>query len=173
MRLFIAIDFPEDVKKEIEKIQKKLPQFQGKLTERENLHLTLKFLGEVDDSLVEDIKKRLNKIKLKKFDVEVDSLGYFSPSVIKIVWLHVAGCEKIQKEIDEKLEELFAKEKGFMSHLTIARVKSPGDKLRFIKELVGMKFDRIKVNISSFKLKSSTLTPEGPIYKDVLEVKLS
>ena len=61
MRTFIAIDIPDSIKNEIIKIQNSLPEFIGKKTEKENLHLTLKFLGEIDEEKIELIKKELRE----------------------------------------------------------------------------------------------------------------
>lgn len=172
MRVFIAVDFPEEVKKEIIRIQKRLPEFSGKLTEKENLHLTLKFLGEIDEKLVEEVKKKLKEIKFEKFSAEIDLLGYFNPAFIKIIWLHVSNCEEIQHEVEEKLVGMFKPEARFMSHLTIARVKNVEDKRIFTSELKKIDIEKTKFVVKSIKLKSSELTPEGPIYTDLLEIKL-
>jgi len=172
MRTFIALDLPLDVRREIKKIQTKLPEFSGKLTEIENLHLTLKFLGEIDDEKINEIEKRLEKIKIKKIDAEIDSIGVFSESFIKIVWLHIAGCEKLQEEVDNKLEDLFPKENRFMSHITIARVKNIKNKKEFLEKIKKIKIEKIKFSINSFKLKKSILTGEKPVYEDLLEIKL-
>ena len=158
MRVFIAIDIPKNIRKEIVAIQNNLPEFSGKKTEPENLHLTLKFLGEIDEEKVEEVKKKLSEIKFRKFQAELSEIGVFTPSFLKIIWVKLGGCDEIQKEVDKKLEGLFAKEKRFMSHLTIARVKNVNDRRRFL--------------VNSIKLKKSTLTPEKPIYEDVLEIKL-
>ncbi len=165
MRTFIAIDIPEEIKKEIVKVQEQLPEFKGKLTERENLHLTLKFLGEVDEKKAEEIKLRLREIKSKKIESEIDSIGIFSEEFIKIIWLHMANCEKLQKEIDNGLKELFEKEKRFMGHLTIARVKKIKDKKKFISELNKIKIPSMKFTINNFELKKSVLTEKGSIYE--------
>ena len=173
MRTFISIEIPEEVKKEIVKIQKSLPEFQGKLTEEENLHLTLKFLGEVDEEQIEKIKEKLREIKFNKFETEVDSIGVFSENFIKIVWLHMTNCEELQKQIDEALENMFEKEDRFMSHLTIARVKNIKDKKKFLEELKKMKIDKMKFSVSSFNLKNSILTKEKPVYEIIEEYSLN
>ena len=152
MRTFISLDIPEEIKKEITKIQSQLLEFIGKKTETENLHLTLKFLGEIDEKKIEKVKKRLREIKFEKFETEVDSIGVFSEKFIRIVWLHLSNCDELQKEIDEKLKDLFEKEKRFMSHLTIARVKNVKDKKIFLG-----------------KLKESVLSEKGPIYGTIEE----
>src|SRR3989338_347573 len=118
MRAFIAVDIPEKIKREIVKIQNSLPEFKGKTTEPENLHLTLKFLGEVNQEALEKVKNKLKSIKFEQFETEIDSIGTFNA---RIVWLHMAGCEELQRKIDGSLKGLFLPEKRFMSHLTIAR----------------------------------------------------
>jgi len=129
MRVFIAINLPEVIKEECVGIQKELEKkdlFRGKFTEKENLHLTLKFLGEIDKEDLERIKEKLKEIKFKEFELELGEIGVFSPKFIKIIWLELIGegIFSLQKEIDNCLLELFERERRFMSHLTIARVKS-------------------------------------------------
>lgn len=111
MRLFISLDIPEKIKKEILEIQNNLPEFKGKKTEKQNLHLTLKFLGEVSESKLEEIKNKLSEIKLSGFKTKISKIGFFSKSEIRIIWLSMSDCEKLQEEIDEKLKEIFPKEK--------------------------------------------------------------
>ncbi len=172
MRTFISIDIPEEIKKEIKKIQSQLPEFHGKKTETENLHLTLKFLGEIDDEKIEEVKKKLREIKFEKFETEIDSIGVFSEKFIRIIWLHLVNGDELQKEIDEKLKDLFEKEKRFRSHLTIARVKSIRDKKRFLEKLKEIEIPKIKFVVEEFKLKESVLLKERPIYKTIIEYKL-
>lgn len=172
MRVFIAVDLPEEIKKEIKKVQKLLPEFLGKKTEEENLHLTLKFLGEIDEKKIEEIKRRLEEIKEIRFEAEIDALGFFNEDFIKIIWLHLDGCEKLQKEVDEKLKDLLPKEKRFMSHLTIARVKNIKNKENFLKKFNKIKINPLSFTVESFKLKKSILTASKPIYEDLLEIKL-
>lgn len=174
MRAFIAIELPEDVLREIVKIQKSLPEFSGKLTERENIHLTLKFLGEIDEDKVEEVKTRLREIKFEKFSCEIDEIGVFNSDFIKIVWVHLKSEEllKLQKEIDDKLKSLSEPERRFMSHVTIARVKNC-DKKKFLAGLDKIKINKMKFEVDNFKLRKSNLTPSGPIYSVIEEFNLS
>lgn len=123
-RCFISIELPENVKKEIKKIQDSLPEFIGKKTEIQNLHLTLKFLGEIDNNKIEIVKKKLFDIKFDRLNCNINSIGVFSEDFIKIVWVYLDGCSEIQKKVDSALKNLFKKEERFMSHITIARIKS-------------------------------------------------
>ncbi len=167
MRCFISIEIPDKIKKQIIQIQNKLPSFKGKITESENLHLTLKFLGEVNEDKINEIRKKLSEIKFKKFEVETDSMGVFSENFIRIIWLHLAGCNKFQEEIDESLLGLFKKEARFMSHLTIARVKNVKNKKKFLDELKKIKIHKMKFVVDKFDFKKSILTKEGPVYSDI------
>lgn len=171
MRCFIAIEIPEKIKKEIEKIQKQLPGFKGKLIEPENLHLTLKFLGEINSREIEQIKEKLSEIEFPKFTSEIDSIGFFNnrKSFKKqlIIWLHIKNCEGLQKLIDNKLSGLFPKEKRFMSHLTIARIKDIKNKKIFLEEIEKIKISKLNFDVDKFYLKESILTKEKPFYKDI------
>jgi len=165
VRTFISIDLPENIKKEIQRIQDLLPDFVGKKTEQENLHLTLKFLGEIDNEKVEEIKKRLKLVKIKAFEAEVDNLGVFSEKFVRIVWIHLKGAEKLQEEVDKALKEIFDKEERFMSHITIARVKSIKNKMDFLSKLKEIKIPKLKFKVDSFQFKKSELFPQGPRYE--------
>ena len=172
-RIFIAIDIPEKIKDEIVKIQKQIPSFNGKLTEYENLHLTLKFLGEIDEPTIEEIRKKLRELKFMKFNVQIDKLGFFRKEHGAIIWLNLTNCENLQKGIDNALGELFEKEKRFMSHLTVARVKSVRDKTKFYSDLENIKFPLLDFDVDSFVLKESTLERAGSIYKDLEKYSFS
>jgi 2'-5' RNA ligase len=169
MRTFISIDIPSEIRNEIKKIQESLPQFMGKITELENLHLTLKFLGEIDENKLEQIKEKLSKVKIKPFEVELEGLGVFSPDYIRIIWIHLAGVEELQKIIDEKLVSIFPMEKRFMSHLTIARVKTIKNKTEFLGDLKKIKIPKLKFLVNSFKIKKSILSSKGPIHETIKE----
>ncbi len=164
MRTFISIEIPEKIKKEIIKIQNQLPNFNGKKTEKENLHLTLKFLGEVDEKKLDQIRKILRKIKLNSFETEIKKIGMFSD---RIIWLGMTNCNELQKEIDNKLSGLFEIEKRFMGHLTIARIKNLEYRKQFLEKIRNIKIPPIKFVIKSFNLKKSKLGKPGPVYEDI------
>ncbi len=166
IRTFISIDIPKKIQKEIRKLQDELPGFEGGRTDPENLHLTLKFLGEINEEKIGEVKNKLKKVKFKKFDTEVDDVGVFSPKFVKIVWVHLKNCNRLQKLIDEGLKDLFPREERFMSHVTIARVKYLKNKNYFLGEMDKIKIPPgLKFKVNNFELKKSTLTPDGPIYE--------
>jgi len=172
-RLFVSIDIPEGIKKEILKIQNKLPEFQGKKTTPENLHLTLKFLGEIDEKNTIELKKRLGKIKFNGFETKISEIGVFSPQHVRIIWLKLNNCEKLQKNIDYGLKGLFKEEVRFMSHLTIARVKNVNNRKIFLDELKKIELPKnVSFLVDLFYLKKSKLRPDGPIHTILEEYPL-
>ena len=165
MRIFISISLPENIKKEIRDIQNSIPEFRGKLTEIENLHLTLKFLGEISQETLEKVKLRLRNVKFRKFNAEIEDLGVFNKKLIRIIWLSLSNINEFQKIIDDSLSDLFQKEQIFMSHITIARVKIINNKKLFLEKLKQIKFDKSEFQINKFEIQESILTSKKPKYK--------
>ncbi len=176
MRTFICIDFPEEIIKEVSRIQESLSKykFTGKTTEPENLHLTLKFLGEIDEERLDKVKEALSRIKFKEFEAKLEKAGTFKiRGNPKITWIKIGGkgIFELQKEIDESIKNLFPLENRFMSHLTIARIKYVKDKKEFEKFIKNIHPKKLSFKISKFYLKKSELKPLGPIYTTIEKYK--
>jgi 2'-5' RNA ligase len=161
MRLFLAIDIPKRAKDDIISIQKKLkPHVNAKYVERENLHITLKFFGEVEKV---DLLNPLKEIKFKPFHILLSELGAF-PSVkyAKVIWVGIdKGFDEITKlhsEIESKIH--FEKDRNFHPHITIARVKSKIEDKQILSKSLNNEFEA-----RQFVLYRSTLTPSGPVYQ--------
>jgi 2'-5' RNA ligase len=174
MRTFIAIDTSKEVVEELKSIQKKLCD--GVFKKTQEYHITLKFLGEKNDSEIKDIIQKLSEIRFKSFELTLDKIGFFpNPNFIRVVWVGTKEQEiyELQKKIDSKLLELkIPAEEEFKSHITIARVKQITDKKKFSEELKSIKPRGISFKVNEFKLKKSVLTPEGPIYSDLQVFRL-
>jgi 2'-5' RNA ligase len=171
-RCFIAIEFSDEVVKEIARVQELLvkTKFTGKLTELENLHLTLKFLGEIDDEKIEEVKKKLKEIKFLEMKLKLGKIGIFSiRGKPNIVWIKIEGKQihDLQKKIDEVLSGMFKIEERFMSHLTIARIKYVKDKKGFLEHIDSIHIMPVEFDVSEFKLKKSELKPIGPVYAEL------
>jgi len=174
-RCFVALDLSREAINEIKRIQeliKKQNLFTGRFTEPENLHLTIKFLGEIEEEKIEKVKEKLKTLRFPSFEAEIGEVGVFSKNFIKIIWVHLIGAEKLQQEIDKILKDIFEEEQRFMSHITIARVRYVGDKNALLDYLESVKPEKIKFKVEKFFLKDSQLFPEGPVYSDIDEYKL-
>ena len=168
--MFIGIDIPLELKEKIAEITKRFSKFDIKLTEKDNLHINLIFLGKIDDKLA-SIKEIMDKIALNPFKISIRSLGVF-PSLnnIKVVWLGVDGGEELKilhDGLNSALKPLgYGEERSYKPHLTLGRVRSMEDNekiISLIKELGDIEIGKFEVNeISLFE---STLTPNGAIYK--------
>ena len=118
------------------------------------MHLTLKFLGEIDEEKVEEVREKLREIRHDLFRAEIDSMGVFDNRNSKIykkrmvTWLYVKNCEGLQKKVDNSLESLFEKESRFMSHLTIAKVKNIKDKNKLLKDLKRIEIPYLEFNVN-------------------------
>ena len=170
MRLFIALDLPENIKDLLYSIQSKLKNSNVKANWvfKKNMHLTLKFLGEVSDSKLDLIKERLRELKSKKLEIKLENLGVFpNENFINIIWI---GIEKnknlfdLQNKIDEVSLDISKTSMKFTGHLTLARIKKIKNKEEFIKNLNSLKLENIKFKINEFKLLKSRLRREGPEY---------
>lgn len=174
IRAFVCIEFPDKIVKEVARVQNLIlnKKFIGKTTELENLHLTLKFLGEIDDETLRKVREILSSIKFGKFEAKLLRSGTFNhngkPS---IVWVKIGGkgIYELQEKIDSALSSMFEKEKRFMSHLTIARIKYVKDKQDFRAHVEKIPVKRISFPVESFKLKKSELNPLGPKYETIEE----
>jgi 2'-5' RNA ligase len=173
MRAFISIKLPVKILMQIKEIQEILPPFIGKKTELKNLHLTLKFLGELSSEEINQIKLKLGEIKFNKFEAEIKDLGFFDHSNKGIIWLGITNCNSLQKEIDNSLEGFFSREKRFMGHLTIARIKKIQDKKDFLSNINKIKIPKIFFIIDKFYLMESKLKKEGPEYDEIEKYNLN
>jgi len=176
VRAFVALEIPEDVVDSLVQVQNELGATGAdiKLVERENLHLNLKFLGELRDAEISEAKSRLGRLSLKGADVTVRGVGAFPASAKpRVIWAGIAPEDEplvvpIARGVISALEGIGERDdRPFRPHITLARVRS-GRNVRelteALRQIAGMEFGTI--SLREIKLKSSTLTANGPIYRD-------
>jgi 2'-5' RNA ligase len=178
VRSFVAVDIEEpEVVRRIENVQREVLQLglDVKLVERENLHLTLRFLGEIPQSRINDVIKALSGVKANKFQIKLAEIGVFPDlSRPRVLWIGVSqGADELVKlanavrQVVDKFAE-HREEREFTPHLTIGRIKTSRN-VEKMRELVaryrGVEFG--VVTVDKIKLKKSVLTPRGPIYSDL------
>ena len=177
MRVFVAVEISDkDVIKSISEFQTDL-DIKAKSVTPQNLHFTLQFLGEVSEDVVEQIKGVLKKIEFSSFTINFLGVGAFPKMKFpRVLWIgtdQVGGglLKDLAKKVEDSLKPLgFSMDKPFKSHITVFRIKTKiGDISNKLERFE--KYDFGSQKISSFKLKKSTLTPQGPVYSDLEEVK--
>ncbi len=184
-RLFIALWFPEKTKEHLDGIIKRYREVFHNLkwVEGKNLHLTLKFIGEVSLPVRKQIEDAMRAFFLKSdfkvFNLVISGAGVFpSWKNPRVVWLGIQPEEVVKrirdvwKGIEESLSEVGIQKdvRGFSPHITLARTKkrlSASEVKQLRKELNSKVFSNIDLTVSQICLVKSTLTREGPIYEVV------
>lgn len=180
LRLFVALDFPETVRRDLETasrpLRRSLPR--ARWVRAENLHLTLCFLGETLRSLLDGLHRELSTVcnRFEPFRMAVEGVGVFPPrGPAKVVWaglgsdgdlvgLQYAVVHAVGRAIGRSVEE----RRPFRPHLTLARCNPPWPRKAVVQleeqlgDLTSEPFD-----IGEVHLVSSTLHPDGPRYRIV------
>lgn len=181
IRSFIAIDItsqePLDL---ISSFQKTLRSTGADLkpVPPENVHITLRFLGDIAPSLAHQIGKNLSTLCFDSFEVSLQGAGAF-PNMrrINVVWVGikrgVINLVDIYRQVESRLQELGIRPdtRGFSPHVTVARVRSARNKGVLTKAILAMKNEEFGTfSINLVRLKKSVLTPKGPQYTTLREV---
>ena len=176
MRTFVAVEISSrPVIDAISKFQSKI-NIKAKPIEPENLHFTLQFLGEISADQAEKVKDELQKIEFSKFLLNFRGVGAFPKLKFpRVIWIGTdkAGGGKLidlAKKVENALTPLgYTNDKPFKPHITIFRIKNKiGDITKEMKKFESLEFG--SQEITNFKFKQSVLTPNGPIYSDLVEV---
>ena len=176
MRTFVAIEVNNNnVLDSIQQIQSKL-NIKAKPVELHNMHFTVQFLGEVSEEMIRKICDALSSIEFSAFSITFASVGAFpKPNSPRVIWVGVNDgineLEKLAETTRAKLSDIgFSPDKKFKPHVTIFRVKNKIEGLSSeLEKFSSYSFG--KQEISEIKLKKSELTPNVPIYTDLLVVK--
>ncbi len=172
MRCFVSVNLED------KPLINKVGEFQKELINNENgirpvplenVHYTLKFLGEIDDKTVHTVIAALEKISYKEFSVELRGVGAFPDTrMMRVIWIGAASRELIElaELVNSALAGIGKDEENFTPHLTIARIKYISNRERILNLMTGSKtFGSFKVN--EFALMMSELKPDGPRYSKI------
>ncbi len=167
MRLFVAIPIPAEIRKRIWAAAEPFEERGIKLVEMENYHITLQFIGEFKD--VHKVISALRRVPFEPIEVKIAGSGGFpTKERPRVIWIGAENeqgklrelTEAVGKALDE--EGIPHDEKPFHGHVTVARVKKP---VKELMEAVHRDFGQFRADF--FALYQSTLTPEGPIYREI------
>jgi len=176
VRVFVALELSGGIRERLACAQERLRGCSARLTfvEPKNIHITVKFLGEVDEKILPAVMDALKKINFHTFSVNAGRVELNNPRQPRTVWCVIDDAGhggELLRQIEDALAPFgFEREtRRYTPHATVARVKSPDPSL--VSEIRCI-YDTTygSCTISGMKLKKSTLTPRGPVYEDLLEV---
>jgi 2'-5' RNA ligase len=182
LRTFIAIEIPDAIQTKIAQLQEELKPARESIswTKAHKIHLTLKFLGEVEETLLPDIIKEVTSVCTTQtpFDFEIKNMGCFpNPRRARVVWVGTDNpgqqLSTLAKNIEDCLIQFgFSKEnRKFNPHLTIGRVKSPlGES--FIETIKAKSFYGGRITAAEIAVIKSDLKPTGAVYTPLAILKL-
>ena len=185
IRTFIAIEIPERVKDRIGRLQQRLRSIdcQASWVKPSNIHLTLKFLGDVPRERIAHVVSSVERActTTPPFEVEATGVGCFpSPRNPRVLWVglstgEAAGLVKLHSAIEAELGGRgFARDKKpFNPHLTIARLRSPKNARQLAEQLLTEGFEAERFTAREVIVMRSELNPSGSVYTPLATIALN
>lgn len=175
IRTFIAIEIPEAIRQKIAAITSPLAALPDRMTlvKPQKLHLSLRFLGEVNITRLEKIKSAIRKAA--KTRIDFTDIGVFPGTKRpRVIWLGIGDAtgqlDNLHKELQENLTVCgFAPEKrAFKPHLTLGRIRELKDSEQLISTLRSLSIPKLEpLQVTHLSLMQSQLHPQGPIYTEL------
>ena len=175
MRLFVALKLPDSVAESLVLLQGGVPG--ARWSTRQQLHLTLRFIGEVDGRDAAAIDDALATIRNPRFTLELKGVGEFGGRNPRALWVGVrddAPVVHLQRKVESAVQRvgLSPEERKFSPHVTLARLKgSPRERIITFLSTYAL-YASAPFEVGSFILYSSTLTPNGSLYRPEREYPL-
>ncbi len=174
-RVFIAINLPADIKKQLGKYQEKWPELQGKWTPKDNLHITLEFLGDMTDLQIADVCQVTKEVagSHESFSVTLSKVMYGPEKKIppRMIWVKGEadkGALDLKNDLEDSLIEKVdykPEGRGFSPHITLARLSAFAfrefnqDEIPEVDEMIDFTF-----TVESIEVMESELKKGGPVY---------
>lgn len=176
-RTFVALELSGEIRDRLSEAQTVLRTCSARLTfvDPPLIHITAKFLGEVNEKRLVQVQDALKTIAFTPFPVTAGAVTVNNLKRPHTVWCAIddgGNGEQLLNLIEAALTPLGfpREERRFTPHATVARVKSPDPSLfTALSQLPNKTYG--SCTVSGLKLKKSTLTPQGPVYEDLLEVR--
>lgn len=162
MRIYIAIDFEDNIKNYFDELTSDIKKHctNGSFTEKNNFHLTIRFIGEVDDLQITKAKEVIERavLKITPFDLLINNLGIFKRKKTNILWIGVEQntvLSELYKELSTVLKEskIPFYDKLFMPHITLGRRVLFNEDSEDLNNLI--QFKRISIPVKSISLMAS------------------
>ena len=168
-RLFIAIDLPENVRRQIRTICTGLEHV--KWVSDEQSHLTLRFIGEADGLLLEDLCRTLSELEADSFSLQIQGTGYFPPRrEPKVLWAGLKESPELKKlygKINKALVScgIMREKRKFTPHITLGRIKGESSQSVAVYLNRHHRFKSPPFTVDQYHLYTSRLTPRGAIHE--------
>lgn len=176
MRLFVAVDLPNDIKKQLNKICYGVSGVRWVTFEQ--MHLTLRFIGDADNRQFEAVQSALSQVEFRPFEMSLKGVGQFPPKgAARVIWAGVEAPDELQKlakRVNDVINEIGYKpeDRAFSPHITLARLKTPpaAETLRKFT-MKNADFGTPTFKADQMTLYSSVLTPMGASHKTEAEYR--
>jgi len=181
IRAFLALDVSKEVKMKIMSLQEEIAGAGADVRRvgADSMHITLKFLGEIDEMMAGKVLEVMKRVRSEAFVLDIAGAGAFpNTRMPRVLWVGATGggekAVEIAKQLEAGLLALgFPKEREFTPHITVGRVKSARNAALLAGILQRNRDTRYgSTPIDRIVLKKSILTPSGPIYSDIGDVRL-
>jgi RNA 2',3'-cyclic 3'-phosphodiesterase len=176
-RTFCAIELPHNVRAQLQdhvrRLREAVPDASASWSKPENVHLTLKFFGNVAQDKLTRISDAAAQVasEFSSFQIRIGGTGVFPRrSRPQVLWIGVEDASGRLAELQHRLEDEFVNEgfskedRGYRPHLTIARLRRPEDARPLAEAHIQTKFSFIDVPVNEFVVFRSQLSPKGSIY---------
>jgi RNA 2',3'-cyclic 3'-phosphodiesterase len=175
LRLFVGIEFPPELKLRLSLLETPLPGFRW--IDPGNLHLTLRFIGEITESEAADVDEAMAGLKARRFTLQLASTGFFGGNKPRTMWVGVERDPDLVV-LHDKIEHalirigLAPEPRRFAPHVTLARLRDPAPDMlgRFLAAHALFRADPLPVD--RFSLIASFPTKAGSVYEDQADYKL-
>jgi 2'-5' RNA ligase len=176
LRLFVGIEFPPELKLRLSLLCDGVAG--ARWVDAGNLHLTLRFIGEVDEGIAADVDEALSALKARPFTLQLAGVGMFGGDKPRQLWVGVER-EPVLAALQGKIEQALIRAglppepRKFAPHVTLARLREPSqsDLQRFIAANARFRADPLKVD--RFSLIASYPTKSGSVYEDQADYPLT
>jgi 2'-5' RNA ligase len=184
-RMFCAFELPDSLRARIDEhsqaVRDAIPEAAASWSRAENIHLTVKFFGNVDQQQVAAISAAAARVakEFSPIQIEIGKTGVFPrPSRPQVLWVGVEDASNALANLHKQLENEFAREgfpkeeRAFRPHLTIARIRKPHDAARLAQTHLAAKFELVEISLNELVLFRSELSSKGSKYTAISRHRL-
>ena len=176
LRLFVGIEFPPALKLHLSMLETGIPG--ARWVDAGNLHLTLRFIGEVDEGIAADIDEALARVRARRFTLQLAGTGVFGGGKPRALWVGVERHPDLVA-LHHKIEQALVRigiepePRKFAPHVTLARLREPALDMLGAFLAAHAQFRAAPLPVERFSLIASFPTKAGSIYEDQADYPLS